>query len=122
MSVRIDLEQVKIVKTGPVYRVENSVTYARGISKKVFVHNTETGEFEHVASVYDMENYPESRTNANNNAISYYRDSVGYKEFENVQIAEDFTEYTYQRIVALIRTYEQAVESFEGTITHSITS
>jgi len=122
MSIHLDLKQTKIIEPDSVFCVENEVTYAHGIVPEIFIHNTETEVFEHVATVYDLENYPDSRTEAIDEQSPYYRKATAFKEFETVQTAENFTEYTYNRVRALVNTYEQALESFEGIIHHSITS
>jgi len=122
VSVRIDLKQTKTVEAGPVYRVLNQVTYAENIPSQIFVHDTETEEFVHVATVWDLQTYPFTRDEAISGLIPYYLAAQCTKDYSDIQSALDFTAHVYSRVEWLVRDYETANDVFEGVLTHSITS
>lgn len=121
MSVRIDLKQTKTIEVGPVYRVLNQVTYAHEIPNTIFVFNTETQLFEHVATLWDLQNYPFTRTEAVNNSIEYYLASECARGYEDIQAALDFTASVFSRVEWLVRDYAEANGIFEGVVAHTIT-
>ena len=121
MSVTIQVQQVRTVEEGPLYRVDTSVVYNKGIDRNVFVFNTETEEFEHVATPWDMENTPGTRQEAILGDINYYRLSAVVKDFELVTVASEFAAYTLGRLSALAREYEIVGETFEGSGTYTYT-
>lgn len=120
MTVRIDLKQTKTVEEGPLYRVHNQVTYAHEIPQKVFVFNVETGEFDHVATVWDLQSYPFTKDEAILEHIPYYLASECSREYPDIQSALDFTSYVYSRIEWLVRDYKDATGVFTGVLTHSV--
>ena len=121
MSVRIDIEQVRTVEEGPIYRVYTSVIYNAGIDRSVFVFNTDTEEFEHVATSWDMNNTPNNRDDAALNSINYYRQTEVTKDFSSVTVAIEFAIYTRARVAALTREYDAVETIFEGSGTYSYT-
>jgi len=121
VSVRVDLKQTKTIEPGPVYRVTNLVTYAQDIPSKIFVFNTDTQLFEHVATLWDLQNYPLTQTEAINNAIAYYLASECYGDYTNIQSALNFTASIFSRVEGLVRDYAEANGVFEGVTTHTIT-
>ena len=59
-KIKIDLRQENTILEGksstdsPVYCVNNTVLFSRGIAKEIFVKNVDTDELEHVATVWHM--------------------------------------------------------------------
>jgi hypothetical protein len=121
VTVRIDLKQTKTIEEGPVYRVLNQVTYAQNIPPQIFVINMETDVFEHVATVWDLQNYPFTRQEAIDNLIPYYLASECVKDYTDIQTALEFTAHVYARVEWLLRDYEEANDVFEGVLTHTLT-
>ncbi len=121
MSVRIDIEQVRSVLEGPVYRVYTAVTYNQGIDRNIFVFDTATEVFEHVASPWDLENLPTSRQEALNLGIDHYRLEKVTRDGDYVDEALDYATYVLARIASLTQAYELVVDQFTGSATSSYT-
>lgn len=121
MTVRVDLKQEKTIEEGPVYRVTNTVTYSNDIQSQVFVINTELETFSHVGTVWDLQNYPSSRTAAISEGVPYYLASQCSQDYDNIDDALAFTSHVYGRVEWLVREYEEANDVFEGVLTHTIT-
>lgn len=122
MTVRVDLKQTKTIEDGPVYRVTNLVTYSNNIQSQIFVINTELDTFSHVGTVWDLQNYPSSRTTAIAEGIPYYLASQCVKDYDNIQDALSFTAHVYGRVEWLVSTYTEANDVFAGVVTHTVTS
>lgn len=121
MSVRIDVDQNRTVEEGPLYRVETLVTYNTGIDRNIFVFNTETEVFEHVATPWDIDNRPISRDQAILDDSNYYRLAAATKDHSTVDEATEFAAYTLSRISSLAQDYELTSSTFEGSATYSYT-
>jgi len=119
MSVRIEIEQVRSVLEGPAYRVYTSVIYNTGIDRNIFVFNTETEAFEHVATPWDLENCPADRQTALNEGIDYYRLDNVTRDGDEVEEATSYATYTLARISALAQAYQLVANQFEGSNTYS---
>ncbi len=117
MTVRIEIDQTRTVEDGPIYRVTTSVIYAAGVAREIFVFNTETQDFSHVATTYDMENYPDNRTEALTNSAGYYRQAVVDIGYDTVTVATAAAAYTVARVDYLTSTYSTFTDSFEGSDT-----
>jgi hypothetical protein len=115
MTVHIEIHQDKTVIEGPVYKIKTSVVYVSGINRNIFVFNTETQEFSHVATTWDMENLPDNRNDALLNDADYYRQSEAETLFENVDTAEAAALYTVARVEYLAKQYSTLSGSFIGS-------
>ena len=121
MSVRIDVTQERTVVEGPIYRVTTAVFYNTGIDRNIFVFNTETEVYEHVASPWDMENLPSTRAQAVTDDVAYYRLYTTVNDWDDVGEAIEFAAYTLSRISSLAQQYELVESAFEGSGTYSYT-
>lgn len=121
MSVRIEFTQTKTIEAGPLYKVNNVVNVAQSIPPEIFVHNTTTQAFEHVATLWDMNNIPGSLQGAIDNDMDYYRLSTGYKEYESLTTASNFEAYVYSRVVSLVQDYAAAIGDFPGEVRRIVT-
>jgi hypothetical protein len=122
MSVRIDVRQIRTTETGPLYRVTTMVTYVTGIDRNVFVYDTTTEEFSHVAAVWDIETYPTSRSAAQEAELSYYRQSTATVDYTTVAVASAAAAYTLARIDSLAQLYTTTQDDFEGSDDHTYPS
>lgn len=120
MTVRIDLKQTSTVEEGPVYRVVNEVTYAEGIPREIFVMDVTTDLFSHVATVWDLQVYPNTKDLALLDGVGYYRVSSCVKDFEDLQTGTTFKTYTKSRVEWLVSTYDDANNVFEGVDSYTI--
>jgi len=114
MSVKIEIHQTRTVQAGPLYRTYTKVIHTVGIDQNIFVFNTETQEFSHVATTWDMENFPTSHTEAEALPTDYYRQSECTKDYTEESVASAFATYTRGRIEFLARQYAGMQEDFIG--------
>lgn len=121
MSVRLDIRQTRSVEEGPLYRVVTSVIYNSGIDRSIFVFNTETDVFEHVATPWDIDNTPDSKAEAVTETINYYRLTEVTRDFSTAEEASEFAVYTLSRISLLAREYNLVQSSFIGSNTYTYT-
>jgi hypothetical protein len=121
MSVQIEIQQDRTVEEGPLYRVATSVVYNSGIGRNIFVFNTETQVFEHVATPWDMENVPNSRDEALTDASAFYRLPEVTRDFDVVATAIEYALYTRSRVEQLARDYGLTDDLFVGSGTHTYT-
>lgn len=119
MTVRIEIHQDRTVEVGPAYKTKTYVQYAAGISRDIFVFNTETQEFSHVATAWDIENLPNSRQSALLDDVDYYRQSEAEMSFEDVSVAEEAAAYVVARVEYLANQYATLSESFEGSANYT---
>lgn len=122
MTVRIEVNQVRSTEDGPIYRVTTSVINTEGIDRNIFVFETDTQDFKHVATPFDMNNYPAGLAAAQSGGDKYYRKEVadvGYGD--NVALADAAATYTLSRIKLLADQYGPVVEEFEGSEDHIYT-
>lgn len=120
MSVTIDYTQTRTVVEGPKYRVESVVTYTVNIAKDIFVFDVELGEYQHVATVWDMENVLNNRDAARLAGNKWYRDKACAVEYESQTDALEFVDYTEDRIQDLATQYARATGQFEGNVSYHI--
>lgn len=120
MSVQIDYTQVKTVEEGPRYRIQTIVNYTSGITREIFVFNTELGTFQHVATVWDMEHITPDHDLAVLEGRDFYRASACDVSYETQTTALDFADYTNNRIQDLATQYARATGQFEGTVNHHV--
>jgi hypothetical protein len=120
MSVTIDYTQVRTVEEGPRYKVQTTVSLVSGIASQIFVMNTELGTYEHVATVWDMENVVPDRDRAILELRNFYRASSCEVDYETEMAAIEFTTYTEDRIRALATAYDRYVRDFEGTVNYHV--
>lgn len=94
------------------YRVADVVTAATGISTSVFVFKVAGSVFDRVATVLDMETYPDSLVAASNANLPYYRQTSMAVDFTDVSLAIDFAATVRTRLTALANEYEIVTTSF----------
>ena len=115
MSVKIEIHQEREVVEGPLYRVKTSVVHATGIDRRIFVYKMTTAQFSHVATTWDMENFPGSLEEAQAGPIEFYRQDSCTKDYEDAEVAAQFATYTRSRIDWLARQYAIMQEDFVGS-------
>jgi len=121
MTVTLEYSQTKAVDEGPLYKVTTIVEYVHDIQEAIFVHRTETDVFEYVATVWDMDNLPETRAEAVEEGIYFYRSKVAVKSYASIETADEFALYTRGRINTLVNEYSTASGAYPGTARYVIT-
>lgn len=90
--------------------VENTITDATDITMYLFVLTYETDAYDRVATVHDIENYPEEKTLG----IPWYRAVAASKDFDNITDATEFADYVKVRLERVVQQYEEYTGEFEG--------
>jgi len=121
MTVTIQFTQKRTLEDGPLYRVDTEVIYVSGIAQEIFVFNTDTDEFEHVAVTYDMQQYPAGKTAALQEGSSFYREKQAIVDYSSQNTAVEAATYTRARIQLLAREYQTVNDEFIGENTYSYT-
>lgn len=117
--VRITVEQERISIADNTYQVTTTVTETLGIAEEVFVYDTITETYQHVATVFDMDNYPATQAAAEDAGIPYYRLSEAVQSSIYLANAENAAAYTLLRIGLLQDAYYEYRTAFEGTDSHT---
>lgn len=118
MTVRVEVHQERSVIEGPLYRVLNTVTYSTGITSSIFVFDTETALFSHVATPWDIEQYPATRVEAQENLVDYYRQASATLDCDTVSAASEAATYVLSRVESLVNLYDESQVEFEGVDDH----
>ena len=122
MTVSITHTQVRSVQPGPLYRVLDTCTASVGIQKEAFVFLVSDDSFQHVAVVDNMLNLPNTKAAAILAGKDAYRGAVVQKDWESLSLAEDFGNTLTERLKSLVVEYDEAVNTFVGTTTATISS
>lgn len=122
MTVTIQAKFTKDIPVENQYRVQVSVTDATNIGLDVLVFDTESGEYSHVASVYDMETYPVSQEVAASGNLVFFRDRGAVVTYNLLKSADEFIGVTQGRLKTLANGWDEVVSSFSGTETVNVSS
>jgi hypothetical protein len=99
--------------------VTTTVTETLGIAAEIFVFSVVDDSYQHVATVYDMDTYPASKSLAVQDGAHYYRLDEAVQSSLSLQTAEDCAAYTLSRISLLQPAYYEYKAAFEGTDSHT---
>jgi len=122
MAVSVTHTQVRSVQPGPLYRVQDTCTAGVGIEKEAFVFAVLDDSFQHVATVDNMLNLPNTKAAAQLANLDYYRDDVVVRDHTSLSLAEDFAATINARLKSLVVQYDVAVNAFVGTTTSTVSS
>lgn len=126
MSVSITLEQQNTTYNDddnlPIYVSENEVIASEGITLALFVFAVIDETFNHVATVRDIETYPESKAQAVNDGVDYYRQTSVTREYNNIVDATAFATHVRARLNFLVQDYPRTVDGFVGSETYIFTT
>lgn len=122
MSVSITLVQKNTTVTNPTtgapsYTSDNEVPATLGIPLQLFVFNTTTGEYSHVAATADVEAYPVGQATAVTQGKPFYREAKVVRTFTNILDAQAFADHVKQRMQYLTNEYPVAQDTFLGDTT-----
>ena len=120
MAISLTLGQVRTIEQNNTYKVVTSVTAASGIPAEVFVFNTSSQTYSHVASTFDMVTYPDA---ANiNQGVAFYRASSATLTSTNVEEAADVASQLKTLVADLVTAYAAEVVGFVGTSSNTYTA
>jgi len=127
MSLSITLDQTtRIAKAdddSDLYIVENLIAAATNISMSLFVFKVSTQDYSHIATQYDLANYPETLAEALAQNLEYYRLPSVNREFTDVFLAGDFARVVAQRLNALVQDTARTAANFNvGKQTYTYTA
>lgn len=116
MSVSITLDQTTRIAPATdgsdIYVVENAIVAATNISMSLFVYKVSTEAYSHIASQYDVANYPETLAEALELNLEYYRQPEANREFTDIYLARDFASVVTQRLNALVQETSRTATNF----------
>jgi hypothetical protein len=122
MPVSITHTQTRSVEAGPLYRVLSAVTDPVGIQPETFVFRVSDDEFQYVATVPDMLNVLNTKAAAVAAGDDLYRLSSVQRDHVSLLEAQDFGTTLSQRLQALVRQYDVAVNDFTGVTVEALSS
>lgn len=127
MTVQITLKQTNTVEEGAtpdliVYKSANEIVAAEGVELQLFVYTVEPDVFSHVATPYDLEQYPDNKADAISEGLTHYRRVDATKTFERLDVAEDFISGMQSRVRWLANVLDRIRETFTGEQTTTYTA
>jgi hypothetical protein len=122
MAVTITHTQVRSVQVGPAYRTVDTVTASVNIPPEAFVFLVADDSFQHVATVDNILNLPNTKAQAIIDGKDAYRLAVVQKDYAILSDAEEFANTLIQRMKLLVIEYDAAVNDFVGTTTETLSS
>lgn len=122
MPVTLTHTQVRSVEAGPAYRTLDTVTASSGIDPEVFVFRVDNDAFEHVASVFDMDNLPNTKLQAVADGKDWYRLATVQRDYDTLVQADEFADTLLARMKRLLVDYDAAANGFVGTTTQTLSS
>lgn len=99
------------------YRVACQISATEGVSLALFVFDVLHEAYNHIATVYDLEHYPESVGDALSQGVDFYRQADVTRDFTNQHTALDFAKVVRSRLRVLTADLPDALETFTGTPT-----
>lgn len=85
----------------PLYRVTNEITAAVGASPSVFVYKTTSQKFDHVATVGELEEWPDSYAEAVSTGKMFYRLASEVRDWETADEMEADLATALRRVTSL---------------------
>jgi hypothetical protein len=123
MVVTIQLRQItSILQDGPLYRVQNTVEKATGISPALFVYKTVTQLFDHYATAADIATYPDSYDEAVATNAAFYRQPSVIRDWKTTQNLLEDVQVTQARLRAVVNDVARVNGSLQSDATLIISS
>ena len=104
------------------YRVSNEVVATEGLPLQLFVNRVEPDTYSHIATVTDLNNYPDDRNIAINLGLDYYRRPDASKTYSMIGDALNFAQVVREQLNYLVGAYSQVEAEFAGHDTFVFTS
>jgi hypothetical protein len=115
---RLTVTQTRLVIPDNLFQTTTTVTESLGIQPQVFVFRTVDETYSHVATVSDMDWWPNTYAEALEDGKNFYRLAECVVSFEEVDTADEFASYTLTRLDLLTASYSTYKLEFEGSDTH----
>lgn len=122
MAVTLTVSRVNSITAGALFQAAYTVTASANIGPAVFLTNTATQAFGHVATAADMQTYPDTRAQALVDGAQYYRQNTATVAFAALADTQAFITLTDSRLTALCVEQNALLPGFEGTTVLTVTS
>lgn len=99
------------------YQVANEITATEGLPLALFVNAVTPDAYSHIATVTDINSYPEDRNEAINLGLDYYRRPDAAKTYVLVSDAIHFAHVVREQLAYLVSAYSTVEAEFVGTDT-----
>lgn len=99
------------------YQVANEIIATEGIPLALFVNTVTPDVYSHIATVTDINNYPEDRNEAINLGLDYYRRPDAAKTYALVGDAIHFAHVVREQLAYLVSAYSSVEAEFTGSDT-----
>jgi hypothetical protein len=120
MASSITHTQVRSNPSPSVYRVVDTVTASVVIDDAVFIYVVSNSAYDHVATVNDMQTFPDTRAQAVTDNKAYYRQNTVTKDMTDITTAQEFAGMLVSRMTSLATDYDSVVNAFVGTTTATL--
>jgi hypothetical protein len=121
MTVSITLIQKNTTKNDasgvPEYTSDNEVTASIGIPLQLFVFKVSDDSFSHVAMVFDLEEFPADKAQAESDGKAFYRKATAVRSFALISEALSFATHVDSRLQFLANDFPVAKDQFLGDST-----
>ena len=107
---------------GDAYRVLAEIVATEGVPLTLFVNTVEPDAYSHIATMTDLQSWPESREEAINLGLDYYRRLDARRDFTTVTDALHFIRVVREQLNYLATTNDDLATEFVGTDTTVIPS
>jgi len=125
-DVTIKAQIIREIPADGIYRVRVDIIDVTNIDFDVLVFDTETGNYSHVATVFDLETYPAGQPAAAASNLTFFRDRGVIANFSNIRDATGFEQVTENRLKILAVAWGSVTDAFTGseiiTVDNSSTS
>ena len=99
------------------FQVANEIIATEGVPLALFVNKVEPDAYSHIATVTDIQNYPDDRDTAINLGLDYYRRPDATKSYALVSEALNFMAVVSNQLNYLVAAYASVETEFVGSET-----
>ena len=121
MAVSITRSVVNSVISGTAYQVVVTVTATTDIDDALFLYATGSQLYSNIASIYDLETFPDNLLDAQTGSLGYYRQNTVTRAFSSVDSAKAFIADVDARFKHLAVEYTKFLTGFVGSSSTTIT-
>lgn len=107
-SINYNLVQTTLPGPPAQYQVQANVTGTVSIDDAVFVYRYSDQQYDHIATVLDMQTYPD----ALNPSFPFYRQNTVTQQYTSGNLAIDFAQTIESRLTSLCQQYDVIASAF----------
>lgn len=113
----LTLRQQTEITTDALFRVTDSITASEDIDDAVFVFKTTDDAFSHYATVTDLVLYPDTKAEALDQGVGFYRQNEAIRDWDDIDSAREQKALTVTRLRSLLIKWDDYSEGFEDDVT-----